>query len=439
MSAQVETTPRRGAHVLESHRKWRPDAVTVLTVVLALLVCLPSRLILAPLGAAGTPATVVSILALLWWFFTPSASALSADAGRQPVRTAIAFFGLVLLAAYLSAAMRPLEAVEARAADRFMIMFVGWCGLALVAADRIPSGERLEALIDRIVLFGGLLAGFGLVQFATGVDVAQHVHVPGLVENHPIESIQIRSGFRRVAGTALHPIEFGVVLATVLPLALRQVLVRRRHRDRLAVLLIAFALPMSLSRSAVLGSAAALLVLSSGWTWRRRGNALAILLFLLGTQRALVPGLLGTIKSLFLYISVDPSTTGRTDDYAVVWEYVQERPVFGRGAGTFVPEVYRILDNQYLVTLIEAGMLGLLGLLTVLVVAICCARRGRRRSEDDASRELGLALAASVSVSLLSFVTFDALSFPMATGVLFLVIGCCGAFWRLQDRRSWSG
>jgi hypothetical protein len=43
------------------------DAATVLGVYVAALLLVPSRLIFKPLGAAGTPATLIGLGALLWW------------------------------------------------------------------------------------------------------------------------------------------------------------------------------------------------------------------------------------------------------------------------------------------------------------------------------------------------------------------------------------
>jgi polysaccharide biosynthesis protein PslJ len=59
------------------------------------------------------------------------------------------------------------------------------------------------------------------------------------------------------------------------------------------------------------------------------------------------------------------------------------------------------------------------------------ARRVRRMSTDSAERDLAQSLAASTAVAGLTFGTFDALGFPMATGLTFLLLGCVGALWRL--------
>jgi hypothetical protein len=41
---------------------------------------------------------------------------------------------------------------------------------------------------------------------------------------------------------------------------------------------------------------------------------------------------------------------------------------------------------------------------------------------------------AMLAVAVVSFATFDFLSFTMARGLLFVGIGCAGALWRLEVR-----
>ena len=47
------------------------------------------------------------------------------------------------------------------------------------------------------------------------------------------------------------------------------------------------------------------------------------------------------------------------------------------------------------------------------------------------SRNLGLSISASALGISISFLTFDALGFPMAAGLTMLVAGLAGATWRL--------
>jgi len=148
-----------------------------------------------------------------------------------------------------------------------------------------------------------------------------------------------------------------------------------------------------------------------------------------------LPGFLGTITGLFTGIANDSSAQSRTGSYAIATEFIQRAPVFGRGFSTFLPS-YWILDNQYLGLLIEMGIVGLAGMLLLLTSGAVAAVRSRRRSLEPDVRQIGQALAASVTCGAVSLALFDLLGFPMSAGILFLMLGLCGALWRLVRQRS---
>ena len=75
---------------------------------------------------------------------------------------------------------------------------------------------------------------------------------------------------------------------------------------------------MSVSRSAVIVVAVSFIVLLLGWPRRWRIRALLIMPFAVVGLRLAVPGLVGTLISLFKNVVNDPSVSGRTNDYGVV-------------------------------------------------------------------------------------------------------------------------
>ncbi|MDQ3932797.1 MAG: O-antigen ligase family protein [Actinomycetota bacterium] len=409
------------------------DAVTVLSVYLGLLLLIPSELIIGSVGFAVTPASLVGLFALIWWIASRLLPGLRGATGLQPIRLAVYALAFSALASYAVAFSRPIAGVEFRAADRGLFQVATAAGLALLAADGIGDLRRLNVLLRRLVLLTSIVAAFGILQFTTGLDIARFLRLPGLVPNGALDFIGSRSDFRRVAGTAAHPIEFGALLAVVLPLAAHYAFTsdRRRWVWWLCLMTTVLAIPMSLSRTPFVGLAGAALVLWPTWPPRRRRRALLALPVFAVALKAAVPGLLGTIRSLFTNLSSDPSTQGRTADYALVGRYVARHPVLGQGFRTFLPKRYELLDNQYLLTLMETGIAGLVALLLLLLVPVFILKRARQRTQDPQVRDLAQSLIASMVVFLLAFATFDALSFPMVAGLLFLLLGCGGALWRL--------
>ncbi|MBW3578473.1 MAG: O-antigen ligase family protein [Actinobacteria bacterium] len=411
--------------------------LSLLSIYIALLFVLSVRYVVGPLGALGSPATLIALSCALVWIASRTHPGMASAAGLQPVRTAGLLFGWVMLASYAAGSFRPLSALEASGSNRAIVMVAALMGIMLLTADGIETRDQLDRLLQRLVAAAVFLAAIGMVQFASGWDFSRAFHPPGLSLNGDLAAVRVRT-VPRVTGTAMHSIEFGVVLAMLLPLAIHYALFPPaeagffgRLLRWVAVGLIGFALPLSISRSAVLGLAAAFVTMMAGWSWRMRTNALAAGLVGLVAMKAAVPGVVSTLKSFFINYSNDPSVIGRIDDYGAVTRFIAERPLLGRGIGTFLPDIYRYLDNQYLGVLIESGVLGLLATVGVLLVAVSAARGGRHRSSDVATRNLGQALTAAIAVALLTFATFDALAFAIFAGALFIVLGACGALWRL--------
>ncbi|MCK9900283.1 O-antigen ligase family protein [Frankia sp. Cpl3] len=419
--------------------------MSVLSLIAFLVFVVPARNSLQSLGAAGKPIFLAGILVLAAWVMTRFHPAL-VRRGRQPLRILLVIYICTLLAAYVAGQSRGLDGTEARAQDRAILALLALVGIALGAADGIPSRERLEVLISRIVTFGAIMASFGIAQYLTHRDYSTYIKLPGFVMWTPaLEAVSRGGGTSRVAATASHYIEFGVVMAMVVPLALYRTLNAptrgARQRSACALLLVAVAAPMSVSRTAIIALACVLLVQSAVWTWRRRLNIFGM--FLLGTAAfgVVVPGVLGTLRSLFVNYEDDPSYQGRIADYAIAQQFISERPWLGRGPGTFFPAKYFFLDNQYMGTILTSGYIGLAALLLVILGGMVMAFMVARNAADPVTRELAQALAAMIVAAAVTSYTFDSLSFPGFAGFFYLMLGIVGALWRLErrDRRDAPG
>jgi O-antigen ligase len=143
-----------------------------------------------------------------------------------------------------------------------------------------------------------------------------------------------------------------------------------------------------------------------------------------------VPGLVGTLYSLFNSISSDPSITGRTNDYATAGTQIDAHPLLGRGNGTYLSEKYGPLDNQYLGTLIQNGYVGLICLALLFLAGMYCLVQVCRLSRDPVIRDLALSLIACLTIVALGAATFDLLWFSTASGLTFVLVGVSGAMLR---------
>ncbi|KRD42981.1 hypothetical protein ASE38_01435 [Cellulomonas sp. Root930] len=412
------------------------DAVSLLTVYVVLLFAVPSRLVFAPLGGAGTPALMVGVGAALWWVWYHLHRSTPLDGPTSSVRRTIGFFCIAVLTSYAAAMTRPILVAEVSTADLGLVALVGWAGVALLAHDGIPSLARLEVFVNRIAVAGGAVALLGILQFFTKQSWIDQIDFPGLSTNATLNSVLGRNGFARPAGTAIHPIEFGVMMTIVLPLALHRAFhgpFASSLRRWWPALALAAAIPLSISRSALLGAAIVLIVLLPTWPKARRRLTIAFIAALFTLIFVTIPGMMGTLTTMFTGISEDSSAQSRTDSYGLALEFAARDLLIGRGISTFLPS-YRILDNQYLLLLIEVGVIGLVAMVAMLMTAFVAAVRARRLTSDPSIRDLCQCIAAAVAAAAISLALFDALSFPMAAGLLFLVTGLAGAVASLVRR-----
>jgi hypothetical protein len=413
----------------------RIDAAGLLTFYLFLVMAIPSALVFAPLGAAGGPATIFAVLLMGSYLVMRIHPGLDLDTGPQPARVAGILFLCSILAAYISGNQYYLSSTARNGADRGIISAVGWLAVLVVAADGIDSAGRLKTLLSRIVTAATALAVIGIGQFLTGLNVTRYIVIPGLTFNHAPVDLLVRGGFHRPTATTAQPLEFAAVMVMTLPLAIHQARfapVELRLQRWLKVAIIGAAIPMTVSRTALIGLAITAIVLLPTWSRDNRRRAYAALLVTGAGLLIAVPKLLGTFVTLFTQIVTgSASTDSRTTAIGESLAYIAQHPWLGRGFGTFAPQTYFFTDDQYLSSLITTGVVGLFCLGVLLGTGWFVARSLRRRSRDAEVRDLAQSLAAAIAVAAACFGTFDTLGFAVAAGLTFVLIGCTGAACRL--------
>lgn len=436
-------------------------AVLFLEAYVVLLIGVPSTLIFEPLGAPGTPANMVGLGALLWWAAAKVDGHL-AWRPRSPVRISLGLLMLSVVVSYGVGSLRgwyapsgmrqrtddvwtlahpsidQVTTAMTTAADRGLLVFFAWSGITLLTIDGLRSWADVDRLVRGLCWTITAFAAVGIFQFYTGTNLASYISIPGLTPNSDVGISLTRSVLNRVSSTSGHPIEFGVVAAAVFPLALHLAIFRRSRRDLVPAFVIGVAIPLAVSRSGILTLVLGLVVLFAYWpaAWRRK--ALWIAPVAIVAMRLAIPGLVGTIFSLFRGIATDPSITGRTADYGVVLELYALHPWFGRGLFTFVPRYYRILDNHFLLVLVELGAIGLLALVVLMLSTVGVALGARKRCADRRESHLSLAVAAGLVGLFVTYLTFDAWGYAQAAGLSFLLVGLAGAVGRLShgERRT---
>lgn len=421
---------------------WIPrnaDGATIACFFVVALFATPAGLVISGIPLSLAPADVIALSMALWWLCAHFTTTLGAEKGRLAVRTALFCYAIALLATYGYATYGYLPPDELSIADHAAVLVVVHLGVALVMCDGVTGADRLNFVLKAVVVMGAVVAIIGALQFLLDFDLTKYLEPPGLRAGLDLGISGDRSDFRRVAATTAHPIEFGVLCAMVLPLATHYGLAARRNgqpslRWWLCGGCIAAGLLFSVSRSAVLGLTGAALVLFFGWRGRRRLYALVVTAGFLLLTKLMVPGLIGTFYGLFADVGSDPSVQYRTHDYAIAATEIANKPWLGRGLGTWYAPKHQVFDNQYLLTLVETGVIGLVAFVAVFLCAVGAALRARYLSLDPELKDLGLTLAACLVVPLIGSATFDFLSFHTATGLAFLLVGAAGSLLRTALR-----
>ncbi|MEU4424424.1 O-antigen ligase family protein [Actinoplanes sp. NPDC024001] len=419
----------------------RLDVAGVISLLIVLLYVLPATLIVPSLTFAGRPALLLALALFAWWLMARLSPQLLM-VGPQPLRWACGFYLVSLMLSYMAGLLRGLPSLEANGQNFNVLISVQFIGLVLMAADGIPNWARLRRVLQVFLWSAAFMAVIGLIQSLFEYDVAQHLVVPGLELKSDLADFQMRgANLFRVAGTATHYIEFSTVLAMAVPFGLHFSRFAQTRNTRIMfaalTLIIAAAVPIAISRTGVVALGVAMLIMFiAAWNWRMRYNMLVISIVVIAAMNVLRPGLLGTLKAMFLWVEADPSIEGRTKDYAYIEHWFSQRPWLGRGPGTLIPDLYNIiLDNQWAYTLVTCGIIGVVALATLHVTCIVLAIIALRRAATDEDRHLCAALIATQFLAIVVGGTFDSLGFTTFAFTLAALTGLCGAVWRFTHPR----
>lgn len=409
------------------------DAARVFGVMIFLLTIFPTVLIVPNTsGDIGRPAVILCMLMWCWWIASRSHPRL-AMAGPQPIRWAVLIFLLSQLVSYAIGFQRGLTAMEANAADRVLLALVAFLGVILLAADGLPNWDRLRAVLRVFVWCSVFMSIVGVLQAILPFDPVRYLTIPGLQAGELI-GLQARGSGVRVAATTTHYLELCGTLSLAWPIAVHFATYpgeqRLRPRYIFAAVVITFGILETISRTGIIAIAIATLMLMPLWSWRKRYNTMVLGVAMFGVLAVTAPAMARTLFNMFADAGEDPSITSRTDRYELVGFYFSQRPWWGRGSGTWVPPMYQYLDNQWLRTVLENGIVGVMAMALVHLIALAVAVLAFRRARSAEDRHLCLALAAIQVMAMFIAYTFDVMAYSTYVTALGIMIGLCGTVWR---------
>jgi hypothetical protein len=321
----------------------------------------------------------------------------------------------------------------ALASLKTLLFLLSFYAVFYVTVSVVRSEHSIHVVLKTVVGSGAIVAFFALIEFRTGYNVFNHLQsfLPLSTFEGALTAAGIARGGRlRVYASAEHPIALASMFVMLLPLA---AYLWRRVRQPLwalaAVLLLLGALS-TVSRTSITALAAELAV----FVWLRRDSVKRLWPLLLPALLAIhiaVPGVIGSLRAEFFpsqgLANQQSAYEGRlsADRLNPQFRIIGANPAFGQGFGTRITasgpdQNAQVLDNQWLGTAVETGLVGAGAWIWFFVRFI--RRSGRAAKRDPSDRGwLLTALASSVAAFAISMFTYDAFAFIQVSFILYIL------------------
>jgi hypothetical protein len=349
---------------------------------------------------------------------------------------------LIVAGVFASLAANPGQVAEfSSEVNKKLMFFFSFVLVLYLTASVIRRLDNIDFLVKTLVGGGAVVAFFAIVEARTGFNVFNHLSrvIPLL---RPVSVIEpggfLRYGAAklRVFGPAQHPIALSAALVMLAPLALYLARRTRQRRWILCAALFALGCASTVSRTGIM----MFIVVGLVFLWLRpretRRMWPALLPMLLAIHFVL-PGTLGAIRHSFFPAGglvaeqksdAGQSGSGRLADLGPSLHEWSQKPLVGEGFATRVTDPTipggdaNVLDDQWLGTLLETGVVGFFAWIWLFVRVI--RRFGAEAKRDDSERGWLLAsICAGVAAYAVGMLTYDAFSFIQVTFLLFISIG----------------
>ncbi len=400
--------------------RWRPPIL--MGFLCFLMTALPTYVVVpGPLKSNGSPTRIIAVVLFLL-------VGLTFLLARRQFTPRHINPGVVILLLYLSLRLAtygvgligPEGHLNAANRTRALIGLITHLGVALYVFMRVRTGR------DRDFILGCILTGLafaclvGILQATTSIDLRFFFRPPGFVLNTDDLELAERGGVLRVTGTSQHAIEFSVLAAASVPLAIYYARNAARKSSRVfagvACLLALVALPASVSRTGIISIAVSMLFFMFVFKVRAIANSLLIVTVSIVAYLAAFPSIVNALWGTVIGSAEDTSITARTADYAQVTAIFRAHPFFGLGLGGQP----NLLDNEWLQAVVQGGLVGLVAMVVLMVGAFFGISAALRCATSQREREQAYAIGAVVIAIAASSTTFDLFYYQQVTFFFFI-------------------
>jgi polysaccharide biosynthesis protein PslJ len=443
----LRTTPRVGRGVLEWH--------TLITITILVIFFIPIRrfTLSGGFGFELEPYRAVVALVLLAWFISllidPRVRLRSSGVGLPLTLFSAAALGSIIVNSGRIHAL----ALEGHILKQLMF-FASYILMLVLIVSTIRTVEEVDKLLRVLVLGATVVAVTAVYEYWTHHNLYDNLpRVMPFLQQIAVAPGEVnRGGLHRTAASAEHPIALAAALLLLFPFSVYLAKTASRRWWLASGILIVGAFTTVSRTSLVMLAVVGLSFLCirprdvlKAWPWA--------LPLLVATQFA-VPGALGTFRYWIQKpsavvveqervqrgVSLTQGDRGRLADIAPSLGEFSKTPFLGQGFGTRIsdydhPGSAQILDDQWLKSLLETGLLGAVPLACLVVLGVKrAARRARSKVGVDGWRSV--AFTASLASYGLSMFVYDAFSFTQSTYLFFIVLALSCVCWGLEQEKT---
>jgi polysaccharide biosynthesis protein PslJ len=337
--------------------------------------------------------------------------------------------------------VRPLSSEVLKAQTFFVSFFV----VLYLVVSLVRSRRDVDFLVRLLAGGGGVVAVCAIIERRTNYNVFNHLHTIFPILRFEGADESFRVGRLRVLASSQHPIALSVLFVVLLPLVLY--LARRGGRAWIAVACVyVIAIFTTASRTGIIG----MLVLVIVYLCLQPARVLRLwplAVPMLAVVHIAAPGAIGTIRETMnplamfkeqssVVVGNDAYASGRLSDLGPSLSEWSRKPLLGEGFGTRNPTGpnanARLLDDQWLGTLLETGYIGWLAWIWLFVRSI---RRLVRASSEEGDSDDGWLLsgfAASLAAFAVTMGFYDTFSFIQNVFIGFILLGLSSAYLQLR-------
>lgn len=386
-----------------------------------------------------TPPRLILYAVTAFWIYDMTVSALRRGQLRQALTRGWLIAAPIGFLWALSLVSTPLAEGKSVAAAEFFRQTTVWWIPFLVAATYVRRAREFRRCVVLAAIAAGALGAIALCEVATGKLLANLLS-PFIRDDQTwlqaAQALKIRDGVFRAQATHTHPLSLGQFLAMLAPVALALCVSARSNSRRvlwaICLLLVVGGALAANSRGAFLGLAVSLfaaaaifafrfLKRASSWRFRPAAGLVMAIALVLSPVMAVGAGAMIAGKG---GESAARSSQSRADQIEQAIPKIMKRPLTGYGPG----RAARVLgywgttltvDNYYLTTALDLGVLGPLGVLAGIGgMGALSLRRSTRPPRSLAAIHVGL-FGAAAALAMMLAITSQTGNF----GFLFVLLG----------------